>query len=60
MRTFSFFIHDKRYTAPTLRLVLTSDEEHARELAQRELTGSEHHYCVEVDEDGRPLFRAYA
>lgn len=60
MRTFSFFIHDRRYSVPTLRLVLTSDEERARELAQRELMASEHHYCVDVDEDGRPLFRAYA
>ncbi|HEY8617624.1 hypothetical protein [Phenylobacterium sp.] len=57
MRTFSFFIEDKRYAAPTLQFVIAADEQRARELALRELGASGEHLAIEVQENGRTLFR---
>ncbi|WP_374468255.1 hypothetical protein [Phenylobacterium sp.] len=57
MRTFSLFIEDRRYSAPTLQFVIAADEHRARELALRELVASGEHLSVEVQENGRTLFR---
>ena len=57
MRTFSCFMTDRRYTAPTLNFVVAPDESAARALARRSLLESEHHLAVEVCEDDRELFR---
>jgi hypothetical protein len=56
MRMFSFYIHDSRYSVPTLQWVDASDEVRARELAQARLDESMAHLSVEVLEDDRPLF----
>jgi hypothetical protein len=58
MRTFSLFIEDRRYGAPTLQLIMAADVDRARELALRELCASGEHLAVEVQEDGRTVFRA--
>jgi thymidylate synthase ThyX len=57
MRTFSIFIEDRRYSAPTLQFVMAPDEDRARELARRELIASGEHLAIEVQENGRTLFR---
>ncbi|MES2034567.1 MAG: hypothetical protein V4466_10345 [Pseudomonadota bacterium] len=57
MRTFSFYIHDRRYSVPTLQLVTVRDESRARELALARLEETEHHLSVEVVEDQTELFR---
>jgi hypothetical protein len=56
VRIFSFYIHDSRYSVPTLQLVDASDEARARELAQARLDESMAHLRIEVLEDDRPLF----
>ena len=57
LRTFSFFIEDRRYSAPTLRFAFLRDEREAREVAAEELAQSANHLAVEVHEAGQPLFR---
>ena len=57
MRTFSFYIHDRRYTVPTLQIVTVRDEARARELAQQRLDEADHHLAVEVVEGQQELFR---
>ena len=57
LRTFSFYIHDKRYSVPTLQIVTVRDEDRARELAQQRLDEGDHHLAVEVVEGQTELFR---
>ena len=57
LRTFSFYIHDQRYSVPTLQIVTVRDEARARELAQQRLDEGEHHLAVEVVEGQTELFR---
>lgn len=57
MRTFSFYIHDKRYSVPTLQIVTVRDEARARELASQRLDETDHHLEVEVHEEDTELFR---
>lgn len=57
MRTFSFYIHDRRYSVPTLHIVTVRDEDRARELAQQRLEDGDHHLVVEVLEGQTELFR---
>ena len=57
MRTFSFYIHDRRYSVPTLQLVTVRDEARARELANQRLQETEEHLAVEVVEGATELFR---
>ncbi|HEY8571365.1 hypothetical protein [Phenylobacterium sp.] len=57
MRTFSFFIHDRRYSVPTLQFVLVADEVRARELARRELLASPEHLAVDVRGEEGGTFR---
>jgi len=57
MRTFSLFIEDRRYAAPTLQFVFADDEDAAREAAERVLAASADHLAIEVCEGGRALFR---
>ncbi len=56
MRIFSFYIHDSRYSVPTLQLVDAIDENSARELAQVRLDESMAHLAIEVREDDNRLF----
>jgi len=57
VRTFSFYIHDRRYSVPTLQIVTVRDEDRARELALQRLEDGEHHLAVEVLEGQTELFR---
>lgn len=57
MRTFSFYIHDARYSVPTLQLADALDELAAKALAERYLGDSAEHHVVEVMEDEALLFR---
>ena len=56
MRIFSFYIHDSRYSVPTLQLVDALDEDCARELAQARLDETMAHLAIEVREDDNRLF----
>lgn len=55
VRTFSFYIHDVRYSAPTLQLVQAPDEDAVRRRAQAWLDESDHHQAIEVFEDDQPV-----
>jgi hypothetical protein len=57
VRTFSFYIHDVRYSAPTLKLAQAANEVDARRKAQAWLEESDHHQVIEVFEDDRPVLR---
>ena len=57
MRDFTFYIHDQRYTVPTLAVVEADDEELAWELAKKRLSESPFHVAIEVREGDRPLAR---
>lgn len=56
MRIFSFYIHDSRYSVPTLQIVSAADEAQARALAQVRLDEAMAHLAIEVMEDDRTLF----
>lgn len=57
MRTFVFFIHDRRYSVPTLYFVSAPDEATARALARQRLDETPHHLAIDVLEGGTELFR---
>ena len=57
MRTYALYIHDRRYSVPTLKIVTAGDELDARELAQKHLEDGDHHLAVEVLEGQTELFR---
>ena len=57
MRTFSFYIQDRRYSVPTLQIVTVRDDARARELAQQRLDENEHYMSIEVVEEQSELFR---
>lgn len=48
MRTYSYFIHDDRYSVPTLQFAVVPDEDRARELARLQLMSSPHYLSIEV------------
>lgn len=56
MRTFTCFMTDRRYTVPTLSIILAGDEWRALEIARRELSASRDHVALEVHENGRCVF----
>lgn len=57
MRTFVFFIHDRRYSVPTLHIVAAPDEAAARALATQRLDETPHHLAIDVLEGATELFR---
>jgi len=56
LRIFSFYIHDSRYSVPTLQLFDAIDENRAGELAEVRLDESMAHLAIEVREDDNRLF----
>jgi len=56
MRTFHFYVDDRRCGSPRELRVQARDEPRARQLAERMLAESEHHLGVEVCERGSRLF----
>lgn len=57
LRNFSLYIHDRRYSVPTLEFIVVPDEDLAREAAQHRLERSEDYQAIEVCESEQPLFR---
>ena len=55
MRAFQIFVHDDRYSVPTLHLVPAAYESAARRLAEALLLTSAHHQGVELWRDGEQL-----
>ncbi len=57
MRTFVFFIHDRRYSVPTLHFISAPDESTAHALARSHLDETPHHLAIDVLEGETELFR---
>jgi hypothetical protein len=57
MRTFVLFLNDDRDTAPQLIFVTTTDENRAKELANRELRKSRHYQSIDVREGDTLFYR---
>lgn len=55
MGAITLFIHDDRYTIPTVRLLEATDEETALDLALRALRETPHHRGVELWRDDERL-----
>lgn len=51
------YVHDDRYSVPTLVIVAALNEARAKEIAQNKLDESPHHRAVEVTVDEWTLFR---
>ncbi len=53
MKTYLLYIHDDRYTVPTLDSIAVDGDERARELAAERLASSPHYLTAELWEDDR-------
>jgi len=53
--TFELFIHDERYSVPTLRLISANGEAEARTIAEAVLGEGPHHLGVELCLEGARL-----
>ncbi|HEX4183847.1 MAG TPA: hypothetical protein VHY34_11380 [Caulobacteraceae bacterium] len=53
MRIYLLYVHDDRYSVPTLDTIIVRDDERAREIAVARLVGSPHYRCVEVWDESR-------
>jgi len=57
VRTYFLYVHDDRYSAPTLDTVIVRDDARAIEIANLRLESSPHYRAVEVWEEDRVVFR---
>ena len=57
MKTYALYIHDDRYTVPTLDTITVGGDERARELAGDRLASSPHYYATELWEGDRLVER---
>ncbi|HEX3700729.1 MAG TPA: hypothetical protein VHV27_08660 [Phenylobacterium sp.] len=55
MNTFEAFVHDDRYTVPTLHLLSAKDDVEARTIADALLRASPHHLGVELCRNGEQI-----
>lgn len=55
LKTYTLYIHDDRYSVPSLDAVTVRDDERALEIGQSRLMVSPHYRAVEVWEDERFL-----
>ena len=53
MKTYTLYIHDDRYSVPSLDAVTVRNDERACEVAQNRLAASAHYRLIEVWEDDR-------
>ncbi len=53
MKTYLLYIHDDRYTVPTLDSIAVDGDERARELALERLASSPHYRAADLWEDDR-------
>lgn len=57
MRTYILYVHDDRYSVPTLDTVIVRNDARAIEIADKRLASSAHYWTVEVWEDERLVYR---
>ncbi len=55
MTTYTLYVHDGRYTVPTLLTIEARDDEGARVHAQQYLERSPHYSAVEIWDDERKV-----
>jgi hypothetical protein len=53
LKTYTLYIHDDRYSVPSLDAVTVRDDARAREVGANRLTVSPHYQLIEVWEDDR-------
>ncbi|HZK99381.1 MAG TPA: hypothetical protein VFC47_05740 [Caulobacteraceae bacterium] len=53
MKTYTLYIHDRRYSAPTMDFLTVAGDQRARELAVQRLASSPHYTRAELWEDER-------
>jgi hypothetical protein len=53
LKTYTLYIHDDRYSVPSLDAVTVRDDQRAREIGASRLTASPHYQRIEVWEDDR-------
>jgi hypothetical protein len=59
-RSYSIYIHDDRYSVPTLLFITADADERVRELATQRLAESAHYRSVDVHHDDELLFSLVA
>ena len=57
VRTYILYVHDDRYSVPTLDTVIVRNDARAIEIADKRLASSAHYGAVEVWEDERLVYR---
>jgi hypothetical protein len=55
VKIYTLFIHDDRYSVPSLDAVSAADDRSAETLANARLDGSTHYSSIEIWEDERPV-----
>ena len=53
MKTYTLYIHDDRYSVPSLDAMTVRDDARALEVGQNRLAASPHYHLIEVWEDDR-------
>jgi len=53
VNTYMLYVHDDRYTVPTLDTVIVRDDDRAIEIAAQRLSSSPHYRAVEMWDDDR-------
>jgi hypothetical protein len=53
MKTYVLYLHDDRYSVPTLDSIIVDGDERGRQLAAERLASSPHYLLVELWEDDR-------
>ncbi|MGI8840975.1 MAG: hypothetical protein ACR2F8_09400 [Caulobacteraceae bacterium] len=57
MKTYVLYIHDDRYTVPTLDSITAEGDQRAHQLAAKRLASSPHYHGAELWEDDRLVER---
>ncbi len=57
MRTYFLYMHDDRYSVPSLDALVVHNDQRASEIAAKRLTTSEHYLGVEIWQDERLVCR---
>jgi hypothetical protein len=57
MKTYFLYVHDDRYSVPTLDTVIVRNDQRASEIAAKRLASSDHYRGVEIWEDERLVCR---
>ncbi len=55
LKTYFIYVHDDRYAAPTLDVVIAADDAAAAALARQRLAASAHYRRIEVFDGDRPV-----